>query len=42
MCYEELVTRLEQLIQDSGGAEFVTTDAIVQLYQVRPGAHASA
>ena len=35
MRYEELVTRLEQLMHDSGGAEHVTTDAIVQLYQVR-------
>eukprot|EP01043_Picozoa_sp_COSAG02_P027283 COSAG02_NODE_1601_length_11741_cov_40.329411_13_plen_165_part_00 len=35
MRYEELVTRLEQLIHDSGGAKLVTTDAIVQLYQVR-------
>ena len=35
--YEELVIRLEQLIQDSGGAELVTTDAILQLYQVHPG-----
>ena len=35
MRYEELLIRLEQLIIDHGGAEFVTTDSIVQMYQVR-------
>lgn len=35
MRYEELLFRLDQLIQDSGGAEYVTTEAIVRLYQVR-------
>eukprot|EP01044_Picomonas_judraskeda_P046163 COSAG03_NODE_25623_length_264_cov_0.927273_1_plen_70_part_01 len=33
MRYEELVLRLEQLIEEAGGPERVTTDSIVQLYQ---------
>ena len=35
MRYEELLIRLEQLIIDHGGAEFVTTNSIVHMYQVR-------
>jgi hypothetical protein len=41
MRYEELLIRLEQLILDHGGAEYVTTDSIVQLYQVRHTTRAS-
>ena len=33
MRYEELVLRLEQLIEEAGCPERVTTDSIVQLYQ---------